>query len=231
MLTVFLQSDTARTEIQKRIDALRKNGADTVTISDANFSPEFVASFFGASDLFGKEHVIFLDRIFANPDARQFFWDNLSQFAGTLNHFILLEDKILADDIRTIEKEGGEVVKAVKAFGKPRPEFNIFALADALGERDKKKLWVLYVKAIRNGNSAEEISGTLFWQVKALLAIALGGGKSLNPFVKSKGERFVKNYSEEDLQKISFELVENYHKARRGGLPLAERLEQVILSL
>lgn len=231
MLTVYLQSESARSEISKKLDAARKKGIETITVSDANFSAELVSSFFGANDLFGKEHVIFLDRIFGNSDAKDFFWDNLSQFVDTLNQFILLEEKILADDIRTIEKAGGEVVKAVKGFAKARPEFNIFALADALGERDKKKLWVLYVKAIRNGNSAEEISGTLFWQMKSMLTLAKGGGKALNPFVKSKAQRFIKNYSEDELQKLSFQFVENYHKAHRGGLPLGERLEQLILSL
>lgn len=233
MLTIINGSkEETRVFLKKLLETAENKDRALVTITDSNFSEDLAVSYFGARDLFGKEYIVYLDRIFANSEAQNFFWNNLSGFVDSLNEFILFEEKLLADDIKNVEKAGAKLVVSKKsAFLKPKQDFSIFSLADALGESDKKNLWVLYEKALRAGKTPEEIAGTLFWQLKTMLLVLKGGGASLHPYVKGKTSRFIKKHSVSELEKMSLILIDEYHKSRLGGLPLAERLERFILSV
>jgi DNA polymerase III delta subunit len=233
MLTV-LTGGTGRVlkrEIEKLLEALKKDGAKVVTVTDSNFLKEELFSYLSDTDLFGKQYAVILDRIFGNGEAEAFFFQMLEKLVASQNHFFLLEEKLSADTIKSIKAAGGKVESKKDQKEKKRETFSIFSLADALGTRDKKNLWVLYEKAIRAGKTPEEIAGTLFWQLKTLLLVGSGEGMALHPYVKSKASRFLKNYSIDEIQKISFLLISEYHESRRGGLPLQERLERLILSL
>ena len=107
----------------------------------------------------------------------------------------------------------------------------MFSLTDALGNRDKKKLWTLYQKAIRTNAVPEELHGILFWQVKTMLLVSQKETKDLKPFAVSKAKKFIQNYSEEELQKLARNLVELYHDTRRGFVEFPIALEQFILSI
>src|SRR5690606_36911869 len=50
-----------------------------------------------------------------------------------------------------------------------RPDFNIFTITDAVGARDKRRAWVLYMQALAAGFSAEEVFFKIVWQVKSML--------------------------------------------------------------
>lgn len=233
MLTVITGSkEDAGVFLKKLFETAGKKDHSLIKITDSNFSEEFVKSRFGARDLFDREYVVYLDRTFASPVARDFFWKELKGFVETPNEFVLFEEKLSSDDIKSIEKAGGKLVASKKSASlKPKEDFNIFSLADALGNRDKKNLWVLYEKALRFGKMPEEVAGTLFWQLKVMLLILKGGGMSLHPYVKEKASRFVKKHSVAELEKMSLTLIEEYHKSRLGGLSLSERLERFVLSI
>ena len=53
----------------------------------------------------------------------------------------------------------------------------------------------------------------------------------LHPFVIKKAGGFAKNFSQEELEKLSRKLVTMYHDARRGGDELPVALEKFVLSL
>ena len=233
MISIFLGSkEDADVFLKKFLGDSKNKDRELVLITDSNFSEDMTSSYFGAEDIFGKKYIIYLDRIFANSEAKKFFWSNLNRFTDSLNEFVLFEEKLSADDIKSLEKEGGKLTVSKKLISSNlKSDFNIFSLADSLGERDKKNLWVLYEKALRVGKAPEEIAGTLFWQLKVMLLVSKGGGTFLHPYVKGKTARFVKKYSVAELEKISFSLIDEYHKSRLGGLPLAQRLERFILSI
>ena len=232
MLHVCIQPNTeAKNKIDIQVAAAKKKKATVVRFTDSSFLQEEFEKYLGATDLFGEEFVVILDRIFANTEAREIFWKDIFDTVTSTNSFWLFEEKILADDKDVIKKAGGEITEDKTKSVTAKSEFNIFALGDALGARDKKKLWVLYQKALRVGKAAEEINGTLFWAIKSMLTVKNDGGKNLNPYVQSKSKNFLKNYKEGELDAIAFGLVKNYHESRRGGLPLEEKLEQFILSL
>lgn len=231
MLKVYIGGDTTSFKQKAEKSFSSKKDVHRVTFNDVSFSPDAVSTYLGAGDIFGKSYVVFLDRIFGNKEAEKFFWTNLNDFCSSTNDFVLFTEKLLANRIAEIKEAGGEVVNDKSIPFKKPLEFNIFALADALIARDKKQLWVLYEKALRSGKTPEEISGTLFWQLKNMMLVGEGGGKNLSPFVKSKAKRAGEKYTAVEIKKLSFDLVNLYHESRRKGLGLEEKLEKFILGI
>ena len=113
-------------------------------------------------------------------------------------------------------------------------EFNIFALTDALGARDKKRAWILYQEALGAGLSAEEIFFKIVWQVKSLLIASKTKNVTetdMKPFPYSKAKSFLKNFSTSELQNLSEALVIGYHRVRRGEGELETFVEKILLGL
>ncbi len=126
-----------------------------------------------------------------------------------------------------------EVSDAVKGASAGRGEFNTFALTDAIGERKKKDAWVLYQKALASGMVAEQLFYKVMWLCKTMLLSSRVSAEEsgLNPFVYRKSKSFLKNYKEGEIEKLSQELVEGYHKARRGEGEIGTMLEKLLLNL
>lgn len=119
-------------------------------------------------------------------------------------------------------------------FDKRGLEFNIFSLTDAFGRRNKKEAWTIYQKALLARLSAEEIFFKIFWQVKSML-IALRtesvNETDMKPFPYNKAKGFLKNFKEEELKKISEDLVLGYYEARRGRGEIETLVEKILLKL
>lgn len=113
-------------------------------------------------------------------------------------------------------------------------EFNIFALTDALGARNKREAWILYQKALSAGISADEIFFKLFWQVKSML-IALRtksvSETDMKPFPYNKAKSYLKNFKSGELEKLSENLVTGYILARRGEGEIETLIEKLLLKL
>jgi hypothetical protein len=108
----------------------------------------------------------------------------------------------------------------------------MFAMADALGARDKKTLWILYRQAVEEGKASEEIHGILFWQAKSMVLAArtkFAGEAGLNPYVYTKSKRYAENFSEPELTALLDRLVSVYHDSHRGMHEFETALERLIL--
>lgn len=113
--------------------------------------------------------------------------------------------------------------------------FSPFALQDAVGEKNIKKMWLEYEKLRFADIEAEEIIHKIISKVRDLVFINLGAtqedlGAKDYPYNKSK--RDLKNWKEEDLKKFYTKLVEIYHRARmESGNDLDIALEKTLLFL
>ncbi len=117
---------------------------------------------------------------------------------------------------------------------KPKSDFNIFLLTDAIGARNKKDAWVLYQKALASGMVAEEIFWKVMWAVKTMLLAkrtktAEEAEMKTFPYNKARGN--LKNFKEGELEKISENLVIGYHNARRGIGEIETLIEKTLLNL
>lgn len=238
MLYLLYGSDTdkARAKARELLETLQKKKPDAAVfrIEPEKWGEVHLEEFIGGQGLFEKKLLIFADRLFENEEAEAAIEKNLKEVAKSDNIFIFLEQKVA----KPLLLEITEVAEKVQAFeskeAKKKPDFNVFSLTDAFGRRDKKKLWVLYQRALQTDAVPEEIHGILFWQVKSMLLAS--GAKAATeagvaPFVFTKAKSFLKNYSVAELQNLSSVLVRMYHDAHRGVHDFEVALERFVLTL
>ncbi len=231
--------DTVRVKAQKRsLDLLSKEASAEVVRFDAEtISLERLRELALSQSLFDAESIVECRFVLGQTAVKEEVVKILSDLVVSTNIFIFAEGVLDKKTTAAFEKAGAKIEEITKDMKKAK-DFNVFALADALGLKDKKTLWVLYQKAILNDQSPEEIHGLLAWQIRSLLLTQSVKGDTaaatkagLNPYVFRKASGFLRHFKDNELHKLSSELVELYHESRRGGAPLEIRLEKFILSL
>ena len=255
MLYVFHGSDThaALTKATTLVASLRvkKPDASYVRVEAGQWTSSIIEEHLGGQGLFSNKYIIFLDRVTENIEAKEQLPEFIEAIQESSNIFILLETKLNAELKKAVEKHAEKVVECGKeekvgayaggaggansgsGFGKS-DESNVFALADAFGSRDRFKAWSLFRQAIDAGVQPENISGTLFWQMKSMMLAReanSAGEAGVSPFVFSKAKKHAGNYSGEELQNLVTSLITIYHEGHRGRGDIELGLERMMLGL
>lgn len=158
----------------------------------------------------------------------QSFVDSHNIFILTLPSLLKKDLKLFADGVNHKELKSEERVSKQK--------FNVFALSDSFGERDKLGSWLIYREAIERAHiEPREIHGVLVWIAKSMLECkVLSAGElsqiEMKPFVAQKATRFAKNFSHTELTTMNGNLVSLYHRAQVGEVELTEGLESLLLA-
>lgn len=232
MLHVFLGSDlhTARTHAlalaQQQVGdgEVERIDADTYTVGQ-------LQDVVGATSLFGVPTVYVID----TPSSQKDFYDDvinhLAAFAESTNTFVLIEAGVLAPEKKKLQKHA----VTFEEYKKPAMErFNAFALADSLLQKNKKLLWMQLQEARAAGLSAEELIGTLWWQLKLLqlaerTASATEAGVKDFPYNKAK--RALPNFKPGEIRTLSNQLLMVYHDGHAGRRDISLGLERWVLTL
>lgn len=221
-----------RAQFAKLRDALLVHGENVVVVPEGSVSKETLSGQAVTRGLFGEVSVFVFDGVLEKKEDQEIVARTVPLLAESPNHFLVFEPvlvKEFADEARQGAKE--MIDCSVKKIDE-RPAFNIFSLGDALGERNKKELWVRYQQAVLAGLESEEICNTLFWTVKNMALMKntpSGNNADLNPFVAQKARTFAKKYSMDEIVELSRTLMTTYHEAHRGGEPMHIALERFIL--
>lgn len=225
--------EKGRAQFRALRDKLSKGGLNIEDIQEGTISKKMFEENSSARGLFGDTTLFLFDNILAKKEEQEIFMSRAEMLRDSKNYFLVFEILLSKDIVKEIIPSTTEHFEYSKKTD-DRPLFNIFSLGDALGERSKKELWVLYQQALGAGISPEEISGTLFWAIKnmALMKQAEKGDDSgLNPFVARKTRVFASHYTTEEIILLSQKIVTLYHEAHRGGEPMNIALERFILNL
>ena len=233
--------DKARKKAHELIDGLVKKrpNASFFKIDGENFSLGKLEEMIGGQGLFESKQIVFLDNVLEDKETKEEIADKIKEIAESPNAFVFLEKKVDKATAGKMEKSA-EKVQEFKAsgtaapIGKSREKFDVFSLTDVFGRRDKKNLWTLYQEALSQGVAPEEINGVLFWQLKSMLIASKSKDvtvSGLKPYVFQKSKSFARNYSEEEMKKMSSALVSVYHDSRRGIHDFETALEVFILSI
>ncbi len=248
MLYVFHGSDThsAITKSSALVNSLRakKPDASYVRVEAGTWTSSIIEEHLGGQGLFSNKYIILLDRIMENLEAKE----KLPEFASAMNEsaniFVVVEGKLNAELKKAFEKSAEKMVECEEIQKQERDlskslsgrnrkeEFNIFALADAVGQKDSFKAWSVYRQAIDNGVEAESIAGTLFWQIKSMILAKMTSTATeagLNPFVFGKAKRYSNNYSPDELGQWAKNIIGLYHDGHRGKVDLELSLEKFLL--
>jgi len=211
MLYLYLGTDRdkARSKMNAAIEKAAKK-ADVVRITDAHTIEDLKTALQGGG-MFGGKRVLVFEGVCANPDLCDVFLDSLERLSKSDEDVFVFESKPLADLRKKLEKYA-ESVEKIDAPAKER-DASVFAMANALRKRDKKTLWVAYMREIAKDNAPEMIHGVLFWAAKDM-------------FLKAGRDVAVR----ERAAVLVASLAELPHEARRRGEPMEYALERFVLS-
>ena len=243
MIFAFVGEKTAREKARAFIDGLlkKKPNATLVRLSGDAWQTDDVRGLAQAQSLFAGNSVVRLDGFLATRESADQLEPLLASLAESSNIFVFVEDKLLAADKKLLESLAKEVKEysdkelPPTAYRLPA-SFNIYALSDALAEKKRRELWLIFHEALMSGISPEMIFWKFVWQVRVLLAAREGKegmkaiGSSVEP-TRALGKGC--DWTRETLLLLSQTLVELYHDFEkfRGVPDLEFALERVILSL
>lgn len=228
--------DKAREKAHELIASLQKKKpeAEVFRLDSDNWNGAKLDEFIGGQGLFERKFIVFANQLFGNDEVKKIILQKLPAIRQSENIFIFLESKIEKAGLLEISKVAEKVQVFEKKDGAKAESFNIFSLADALGARDRKSLWVLYQKALRRNASAEEVSGILFWQVKSIMLAQRTTSASeagVSQFVFQKSKRYSRNFSLDEITATASKLITLYHNAHRGLVDFETGLERFTLCL
>lgn len=190
----------------------KKPDAELFRLDSDNWSEAKLDELASSQGLFENKFIVYINRLFEDREVKEIVLSKLDAIASSENVFIFLEGAVDKSSLKDVTK----VAKQVQVFEKIKTKketFDVFSLANALRARDKKELWVLYQKALRNNASPESLSGILFWQIKTMLS-GRGG-----------------NFSTAELENLARKLIALYHDSHRGLVDFEVGLERWLLTV
>ena len=250
MLYFIYGDDTNASLIRRRevLKALRakRPGAHEMRFEGEEVTADRLAELAGARGLFESKTIVVLDGACEAAASREALVAAAPELQRSENAFIVFErgvldaatEKALAAAAAKVFRASPQTMSAarVRGQGARQQKYDpaLFALADALGARDRKDLWVRYIRArLIDGKAPEEIHSILCWQARAMLAASTSLSAEeagLVPFVYGKSKRYAARFQPAELRSLAGDLVALYHDAHRGIHDLGTALERFILS-
>lgn len=237
MIYFFCGTDweKARQEAGRLLDAEKKRGTEVVVIEDAGLTSLSLSELADSRGLFREKVAVFADNLVGDGIlSEEDMLEASRAFRRADNALVILErNKLGAGFI----KEMKTASDSFHAFDLPEVrerKLDNFALSDALMEKDRKKLWLAYRRAVKDGALAEEIQGMLFWgaQMMALAVLCRSASEAgVSPYPFSKARKAVANYGAEKSLDLPFCLTSLLHDSRRKGEELEVALERFVLSV
>lgn len=195
--------------MNKAAEAEAGKKGEIVRITDAHTLADLESALRGGG-MFAGKRVVILEGVFANEEMRAVMLEALPHLKESDESFSIFEEKPDAATRKLIEK----YAKESKKFDAPKKERrgDIFVLARALSQGDRKALWVGYQEALARKEAPEAIHGVLFWGAKQM-------------FIQSEGAKRAR------AEKYVADLAELPHESRRKGVELEYALERYILGV
>jgi len=206
MLNVFVGSDYKRIqEARNKVlgtSNFRRFESDTIVWGE-------IETLLTTTDLFGGKEALLLEEMY--DDHKSECENHIETMIASPMMVVWTERDPAAAFLKLCAKYKIPITKLDVKIEKK--ETSVFTVASAYGEGNKKLLWMRFHEALRAGHRAEEIAGTLWWQMKTMW---LAAGK------KGKADM---------LREHATACLSMYEKARKGEGLLEALLEEWILGL
>lgn len=228
--------DKAHSLLTKLLE--KKENATTLYIDMDTFSKEKWEKTIETQGLFVEKLLVFGSKLFENEKHINYIQDNIEIISKSNNIFILADKKIPTILLKKLNKYAEKIVKISQKNIINKKKQNPFSITSLLGQKDKKKLFVEYEKALLLGQSPDDIYLPLFWQIKTILSVKIQemfnknlSNIGIKPYPIQKARNFAKNFKVEELKNISQKFTKGFHTARFGGSDLDLEIIGIILSL
>ena len=233
----FLYGDIPKAAEKARsmVDSLiaKQPDAARFKIDGQNWEENEIKGLLHGQGLFSQRYIVEFRHLFEKAETSESVISFLPELASSENIFIWVDQEVDENSLEEIQKHAAKVQKFEEAKKVEKPKFNSFVLADALCERNKQKLWMNYIDAL-NFSEPQELHGTLFWQMKSMMLAQkykTAGEVDMKPFPFNKAKIGAKEYSEEELEKLTNDLLAVSHDSRRGMHNFEIALERWVLSI
>ncbi len=233
MLYVFYGTDVikVREAAWEKVKAAEADGEAVEVIDASTYEEGMVRDAAGAVSLFGAAGAVLIDATEGNEALTSEVRDTAPALAEAERTFVLMLPKLLAADKKYYDKHAASLTEIAAVAEK---KVDTFALADALAQKDKKRLWLLYQELSRDGAAAEEIIGILWWQLKTLqlaakTATAAEAGMKDYPYKKAKAA--LAKFAPGEVETLSLSLLTLYHRGHGGEVDINEALELWLLEV
>ncbi len=237
MIYLLHGTDThkARAKLHEMLGILTKKrpNSELFKITTENWSEGQFNELLSSQGLFDQKYIVVLDGLFDKKDIKDCVMGKLSEMKEAPHPFLILDGKIDAPTLKKIEAVAEKAQEFTK-IGDGKESYNIFYITDGLLARDKKKLWIDYVDLISKGAVAEEVHGILFWQVKNMVIASRADSikeTGLTPYQYKNALTATRKYKEDELLKMSGDLVNMTHKVRSGEGELGVMMEKWVLGI
>lgn len=230
-------TDTAHAKLKSLVEQLhaRRPEAEVFRVEAEDVTRDRLLELIESQGLFEQKYIVILKHVLQDSGIRDEVLEYVSAMREAPHVFVLFERALDAKTVEVLRVHAEKVQEYTATSHTPaRPEPNLFAVADALGARDKKQCWVALHRALAAGASPEEIHGIVVWQVKAMLLAAdaeSAKAAGLKPYPYKKAHGFLRQYSRAECRQLLRRLVMLYHDARRGDHELDTALEQFVLTV
>jgi len=184
----------------------KRPDAEVFTLTSETFGEGKFNELLSSQGLFSTRYIVVLSNVFENSEAREIILKEAKKLKESENIVILIEQSFKKADEKKLFKYAEDVQEFVSKVEKKKEEYKPFGLTDALGKRDKKALWTQFHEALMNNQPAEQVFSVLFWQIKSMIVASKTKSAKeadMKPFVYNKSKSFAKNYSEDELLKLS----------------------------
>src|SRR3989344_1276952 len=161
MIVLFAGNDALQKHVasEKFLTSLPRD-TEVFNLGRGDWNSAQIESLYSGSGLFWKSSAVVFSNILDATEAREFLFPRLDKLQESQNYFVFLEGK-LAKAVLDIFKKARAEVEVFEKQESKEERFNSFLLANALGQKSKLDLWILYRQAIMAGVSLEELAGVL----------------------------------------------------------------------
>lgn len=166
-----------------------------------------------AGSLFGDRVIAHLVQVLEKAEAREHVYDLLSTMQESQNVFFIDEPFADANRMKKLEKFSEKLFDAREEKARATTPF---ALSDAFARRDKKSVWMEWMK-LRDVETPEAIQGALWWRFQTVWSDARSGKPG--------------KYTLLECEEIGGKIMRSAIFAHRGEKDLKVELETILLSI
>lgn len=238
MLYIYFGSDINKSQLawRKMAEAvkIKKPDAEIFELTDENFSDNIADELLYGQGLFVPKHIILTRRLLQSPEAEKWLENNLTRVVQAEHLFLLWEEKLSAPQKKKLAKDGVELKEFEKRAQAEAKDTFIFSIGDALGARDRLRLWKVVATALVKGYEAEEVFWQMFGMAKNMALVSREESDQnlpLHPFVAKKARGYLRNWGDDEVSNLLGRLVALYHDARRESRELDVALERFALEI
>lgn len=239
MIYLFCGSDDKRvlTKFQNVLEKLKAKRPNTSIYSFTadNFEVEMIENLLQADSLFEAKYILAWQNLISGEkknEEREEQITDLLKLAQISPHIVLWREGELTAKQKTTFSKQVEKVEEFEAKSKTGQDFNLFALADYLGEGRKQEAWLFLNEGFNKGKAADELLIPILYFTKTLALVSTlknGETADLKPFVLSKYKKFAQKIGKEKAIQKYTELLEAVAEARTIAVPLSTKLEGWVL--